>query len=868
MSTGASIKIDGDASGFVAATEQSKKAAVGMAAALKGAIGGSTGATVKGLNGMDQEGRRACKRLNAGLINMSATITAVQAGIRGLEAGWARFSDMLESGDDVNRVAARLEAFTGGASSAAEASRDVVDFADTPPFGLEETQKAAQLLLGCGVRASELKDTLESLGNVAASGGMSLSNMAVRLSVAFQTGKVSMRDLRPLVESGIDVMGVLARRTRKTRADLEKMLVSGKIGFNDLKSALMSMGSAGGRFEGGMEKNTKDLGSRVEAIKGKVGALIREFAEPITGGMHNALEHIGKTWSAHGPELERSLKNAGVLVGNMVKQAAPVVSVIGGALAKVAAGSGLAERGIRGMVLALGAWKAAGLVAGSSVGKSIRAAVAVLRTDYSNELRVAGGNTKRFDAAIRASGLSAKRAWRGVGSNILASLKGPAVMAAIAAITAATVELYKAHRDARGVVSKEDQDKKKNFKRDNDDFDERIWAQAADVESKQGLHALTDEYDAEIKRLKREEEDQMSVDPLGRYTVAVQDRIVLLQQERAELLRVGEANAKAGQERERAARSALQTEEERKKTLEKVQEIQNNLLSIDYDRAEEEREWHRKGLGLEARKKDLLGSYGDIDGLKKAIEEQKALLGGGDAVDGVLNLEGVESKIRSLYDLLGKVEEVDREIVQRNKEWDKAEQSCRRQEAMLRAEIHGQQEKLRVLQEQARVLELQAQYESGGMSKAQAEAAAQKTVALERNRNRAQAGREYKSQVALLAAQAAGLKKEENRLRLAERIKEIYEQQRDMGVGREEAMGRARNVAGLEALIAKKKDRKEPGGPIADSLTQVGGGGRSMMGSLPHLTEARTQTGLLRQLVRNTSKGNSTPGKLAAVLGH
>lgn len=868
MSTGATIKIDGDASGFVAATEQSKKAAVGMAAALKGAIGGSTGATVKGLNGMDQEGRRACKRLNAGLINMSATITAVQAGIRGLEAGWARFSGLLKRGDDVGRVRTRLEAFTGGKSSAGEVARDVVEASDGPPFGLEETQRAAQLLLGVNVRSKDLKDTLDALGNVAAGGGMSLEQMAIRLSKAYQTGRVTMEVLEPLMNSGIDVMGALEKRTGKTRAELQKMMSTGKLGFKDLLGALISMGAAGGQFAGAMEKNTQDIDNRIEAIKGKVGALSRDFAEPVTGGLKQAMDDVGESWAGYGPGLERSLKNVGELVGDVVKGSGPIASVVGGGLAEVASGTGLVQRGIRGMVLSLGAWKVAGLVAGSSVGKSIRAAGAVLRTDYSNELRVAGGNTKRFDAAIRASGLSAKKAWRGVGSNILASLKGPAVMAAIAAITAATVELYKAHRDARGVVSKEDQDKKKNFKRDNDDFDERIWKQAAGVESKQSLHALTDEYDAEIKRLKREEEDQMSVDPLGRYTVAVQDRIVLLQQERAELLRVGEANAKAGQERERVARNALQAEEERKKTLEKVQEIQNNLLSIDYDRAEEERERHREGLGLEARKKDLLGSYGDIDGLKKAIEEQKALLGGGDAVDGVLNLEGVESKIRSLYDLLGKVEEVDREIVQRNKEWDKAEQSYRRQEAMLRAEIHGQQEKLRVLQEQARILELQAQYEGNGMSKAQAEAAAQKTVALEQNRNRAQAGREYKSQVALLAAQAAGLKKEENRLRLAERIKEIYEQQRDMGVGREEAMGRARNVAGLEALIAKKKDRKEPGGPIADSLTQVGGGGRSMMGSLPHLTEARTQTGLLRQLVRNTSKGSYTPGKVAAVLGH
>ena len=71
---------------------------------------------MKGLKGMDQEGRKACKRLNAGLINMSATITGVGAAINGLRAGWGKFSAMLAGGDDLERVTRRMEAFTGGAS--------------------------------------------------------------------------------------------------------------------------------------------------------------------------------------------------------------------------------------------------------------------------------------------------------------------------------------------------------------------------------------------------------------------------------------------------------------------------------------------------------------------------------------------------------------------------------------------------------------------------------------------------------------------------------------------------------------------------------------------------------------------------------
>ena len=868
MSEGATIKIDGDASGFIAATEESRKAASGMSEALQGAVGGSTGEAVKGLKGMDQEGRKACKRLNAGLINMSATITGVGAAINGLRAGWGKFSAMLAGGDDLERVTRRMEAFTGGASSAAEAARDVVDFADTPPFGLAETQRAAQLLLGCGVRASELKSTLEALGNVAAGGGASLETVAARLSKAFQMGKVDVETLEPFTLSGIDVMGQMAKQAGKTRAELKDMMSKGKVGFSQVFSALKSMGSGSGQFAGGMEKNTQDIESRVETLKGKVGALSRIFAEPVTSGIKDAMDSIGASWAGHGPEVERGLRKTGELLGGIVKAAAPIVSAVGGGLASVAAGGGRVEKMIRSGILAWGAWKAVGMAANSSVGRSIQAAAAAFRVDYNNELRLAGGNMKRFDSAVRAVGLTAKRTWARMGADLAASLKGPAIMAAIAAISYAVSELYRVGSDAFGHVPKDVQEKEKNFGRDNIDFDERIKKMAGEASSKLDVGRVMDEYDSEIKRLKREEEDLLAEDPLGRMTVAVQDRLVLLQRERKELQQVAEANAKAAETRERAAQRGQQTEEARKKTLEKIREIQDELLSLDYDRAEEERERRRSGMGLEDRKKDLLGGYGSMEGLKKAIAEQKALLDGGDAVDGMLNLEGVESRIKSLYELLGKVEEVDREIVERNKEWDKAEAKHQKQAALLRAEIHGQKDKLRVLQEQARVLELQNQYEADGMSKARAGAAAREIAALEQNRNRAQAGREYRRQMALLKAQAEGNKAEELRLKMAERMKEIYDQQRGLGIDRKTAMRRARGMAGLEDMVERRKDRKEGSGPIADSLAQVGGGGRSMMGSMPQLTEARKQTNLLQQIVKNTGAGRRGTLKTAAVLGY
>lgn len=111
---GGKIKIDGDASGFVAATGEVKKAAEGLNESLKNAIGGGAKAAEKSMVAMSQEGRKACKRLNAGIINVSTYVMGAQAGLNLLSRAWGKFGDVIKSGEDVGRVTRRLEAFTGG----------------------------------------------------------------------------------------------------------------------------------------------------------------------------------------------------------------------------------------------------------------------------------------------------------------------------------------------------------------------------------------------------------------------------------------------------------------------------------------------------------------------------------------------------------------------------------------------------------------------------------------------------------------------------------------------------------------------------------------------------------------------------------
>lgn len=172
----------------------------------------------------------------------------------------------------------------------------------------------------------------------------------------------------------------------------------------------------------------------METLKGKVGALSRVFAEPVTSGIKDAMDSIGASWAGHGPEVERGLRKTGELLGQIVKAAAPIISVVGKGLATVAAGGDRLHGMLRNGILAWVAWKAAGSSAGAAVGQAVLSAGRTWQTGFNNALVLSGQKTRSVMGDIQALGACARSqaarmgaAFKGVGVSLASSLKGPAL---------------------------------------------------------------------------------------------------------------------------------------------------------------------------------------------------------------------------------------------------------------------------------------------------------------------------------------------------------------------------------------------------------------------------------------------------------
>lgn len=261
-------------------TEQAEKSAQGLTQTLNGSL--SQGAS---------QSRKASALVSAGLNALSVAAgkllsqlarTAAQAIATVVNTG-------LEFNQQMENYSLAFENLLGDAGAAADALAAIKEDAAKTPFDVAGLVSANRLLISTGQSAEQARQVINALGNaVSASGGGNeeLQRMAANLQQIANVGKAEAVDIKQFAYAGIDIYGLLADYTGKTREEVQDLTVS----YDLLAAALAGM--------------TADLGAAVlqivEAIIGFFlsGDFIEVGVQIITGiiqGFVDALPQLVET---------------------------------------------------------------------------------------------------------------------------------------------------------------------------------------------------------------------------------------------------------------------------------------------------------------------------------------------------------------------------------------------------------------------------------------------------------------------------------------------------------------------------------------------------------------------------------------------
>ena len=173
-----------------------------------------------------------------------------------------------------------LTTLTGSAEKANKIIEQVKKDAASTPFEVASLVKGNQLLISAGLSAEQARDDILALGNaISATGGgeEELSRMVINLQQIKNVGKASALDIKQFAYAGIDVYGLLADYTGKTREEVTDLEIS----YEDLTGALKFASQEGGKYFNAMEKQSETFNGQLSNLKDNFMAFLGEATIPL-----------------------------------------------------------------------------------------------------------------------------------------------------------------------------------------------------------------------------------------------------------------------------------------------------------------------------------------------------------------------------------------------------------------------------------------------------------------------------------------------------------------------------------------------------------------------------------------------------------
>ena len=156
----------------------------------------------------------------------------------------------IKSAADLEAMETSFVSLTGGAKEAASMMENLNEFAAKTPFQIEAIAKSARQLIASGTGISQVNNQLQFLGDIAATSGSSIDEIAAIFAKVNAKGKVELENLNQLAERGIPIFKALSEATGLP-AD---KLGAGRVTVEQFNEVLKSFSQEGGFAAGAMQR--------------------------------------------------------------------------------------------------------------------------------------------------------------------------------------------------------------------------------------------------------------------------------------------------------------------------------------------------------------------------------------------------------------------------------------------------------------------------------------------------------------------------------------------------------------------------------------------------------------------------------------
>jgi tape measure domain-containing protein len=256
---------------------------------------------------------------------MTSNFTALgQSMTRSLTLPIAAFgAAAIKSAADLEQLETSFVSLTGGAREAAFMMSQLNEFTAKTPFQIDAVAKAARQLIASGTEMSEVNEQLQFLGDIAATSGTSIDEIAAIFAKVNAKGKVELENLNQLAERGIPIFKALADATGLP-AD---KLGAGAVSVDQFNQVLKSFAQEGGFAAGAMERLSETalgkFSTALDNVKLALGSIGERFL-PVVTRILDGIVAMSQAFANLSPFVQRVL----IVVGTFAAALGPLLIAI------------------------------------------------------------------------------------------------------------------------------------------------------------------------------------------------------------------------------------------------------------------------------------------------------------------------------------------------------------------------------------------------------------------------------------------------------------------------------------------------------------------------------------------------------------
>lgn len=180
----------------------------------------------------------------------------------------------------------------GSAEKAQALMSQLTRTAAITPFGLQDVASGAKSLLSYGIAAEDVNGTLIKLGDIAAGLSIPLDDLVYLYGTTMVQGRMYTQDLRQFMGRGIPIVEALADTMGIAQDKVQEFVTAGKVGSEELVAAIDKMTSAGGKFGGLMEAQSKTITGQISNIEDAMDMMFNEIGKKSEGVINAALDGV------------------------------------------------------------------------------------------------------------------------------------------------------------------------------------------------------------------------------------------------------------------------------------------------------------------------------------------------------------------------------------------------------------------------------------------------------------------------------------------------------------------------------------------------------------------------------------------------